>query len=142
MRIDGGRETNAAVDYSDSAVRSWSEWTPILMRPAVCDECICAVITIFWSGYWFTLALNLGLLTRTIWGVGTPRGLQGGSAVLILATDLFVFALVCGRYSKKRQAMARQRYASERDNCRSIRSDAARTPPAATANCLISNLGC
>ena len=25
MRIDGGREANAAVDYSDSAVRSWSE---------------------------------------------------------------------------------------------------------------------
>jgi len=25
MRIDGGREANAADDYSDSAVRSWSE---------------------------------------------------------------------------------------------------------------------
>jgi len=74
-------------------------------------------------------ALNLGLLMRTIWGVGTPRGLQGGSAALILATDLFFFALVCGRYSKKHQAVARQRYVSERDNCRSIRSDAARTSP-------------
>ena len=50
---------------------------------------------------------------------------RGGSAALILATDLPFFALVCGRYNKKRQAMARQRYVSERDNCRSIRSDAA-----------------
>ena len=39
-------------------------------------------------------ALNLGLLMRTICGVGTPRGLQGGSATLVWATDLFFFALV------------------------------------------------
>jgi transposase len=39
-------------------------------------------------------ALNLGLLMRTVCGVGTPRRLQGGGVTPLGAADLFFFALV------------------------------------------------
>jgi transposase len=45
-----------------------------------------------------TGGFNLGLLLRTVIGVGTPRGLQGG-APIVIATLLVLVGVVRGRFA-------------------------------------------
>jgi hypothetical protein len=80
-------ESGAAGCYGNAA-RSWSNGTNISMIAAGCAGFICGGGKTFSSGWWCTSgAANLGLLMRTLFGKGTPRGLQGRLSKLFSATE-------------------------------------------------------